>query len=166
MTTLKKIRRSRTVPLVFATAAAVTACGDNAQETTSLRDEYKNLEDCTKDWGSIDPCSPEVAQQGNTLLGSGHGSTYTGHYFGPSYAEGNREQAQRGYNPNIFSSNNNNTTAGVGTSNFNSTNSANGTNTSNDHAIGRSVSRSGGSGGRSVSRGGFGGTAHGFSGGG
>ncbi|MFZ6743864.1 hypothetical protein ACO0LC_11600 [Undibacterium sp. JH2W] len=158
-----KRRVSHTLPLMLVTSAALTACSvssDNAdasnssgsQELTTIRDQYKSLEDCRKDWGDGTACetvasstdlnaaSMPATSTGNSYTGTNgsNGSNYTGYshsFFGPYYSPGYRDTVQRNF--------------GV-------------SNTGSDHAISRSTtsSRSG------VSRGGFGGTAHGHSGGG
>lgn len=144
----KKRRSCKTLPLMLVTSAAVvnlSGCGDddpNANLAT-VRDEYKSLEECIEDWGSKEPCEPQKAPPGsssfaNTGNTSG-GHIYTGHYFGPSYYEGQREMAQRSFLGNRVNSN--------GTAHF------------SDHSVSRSVTRS-------VSRGGFGSSSRGFSSGG
>lgn len=150
-----KRRVSRTLPLMLVASAALTACSDSAdngggQELTSIRDQYKSLEDCQKDWGSGAACetvasstdlnaaSVPASSTGSSYAGNS-GSHYTGYthsFFGPYYSPGYRDTVQRNF--------------GV-------------SNSGSDHAVSRSVSTSRGS---SVSRGGFGGTAHGHSGGG
>jgi len=93
------------------------------------------------DMSSFTDASNNVAS--NTLSNTGShtssgGHFYTGHYFGPSYFDGQREATQR----NFLGSKLNNATANV-----------------SDRSISRSVNRS-------VSRGGFGSSSRGFSGGG
>lgn len=149
-----KRRVSRTLPLMLVTSAALTACSvssdsDGSQELTSIRDQYKSLEDCRKDWGDGTACETvasstdlNAASMPTTSTGSSYtgtsGSHYTGYshsFFGPYYSPGYRDTVQRNFGVN---------------------------NSGSDHAISRSttISRS------SVSRGGFGGTSHGHSGGG
>ena len=162
-----KRRVGRSLPLVLAGAAVLSACSDgdstgnsganSSQELTTIRDQYKNLEDCRKDWGdgaacetvasSSEPGTASLAElsatpasnTGSSLNGTGTtGSHYTGYthsFFGPYYSPGYRDTVQRSYGIH---------------------------NSGSDHAISRSVSSSRGS----VSRGGFGSTAHGHSGGG
>ncbi|MFZ6678429.1 hypothetical protein [Undibacterium sp. Tian12W] len=155
-----KRRVSRTLPLMLVTSAALTACSvssdsaDNngsggSQELTSIRDQYKNLEDCQKDWGTGTACETVASStdlNAASIPASSTGSSYTGtsgsHYsgyshsfFGPYYSPGYRDTVQRNFGVH---------------------------NSSSDHAVSRSVSTSR----SSVSRGGFGGTAHGHSGGG
>jgi hypothetical protein len=142
-------RTATSLPLMLANSTAIAGAvvgavvglsgcenADTNQNLNSVRDEYKNIEDCKEDWGSIDPCQPEKgAQNGNNLTGTSGGSHgYTGRYFGPSYFDGQRESAQRSY--------------------FGSQNGASRSIIS-DHSVSRSISR-----------GGFGTSSHGFSGGG
>lgn len=103
----KPRRVASSLPLMLvasATVASLSACNDNPNEgLASVRDQYKSLEDCAEDWGSTVPCQPEqaptgsstVASTGNTSSG---GHVYTGHYFGPSYYEGQRHIAQNSFN--------------------------------------------------------------------
>ncbi|MFZ6768979.1 hypothetical protein ACO0LM_18115 [Undibacterium sp. Di26W] len=157
-----KRRASRSLPLMLVTSAALTACSssdsDSNQELTAIRDQYKSLEDCRKDWGDGPACESVATSNlntnanlnssdttgtntGNGYTGSsyagtgGHYNGYTMHYFGPHYSPGSRETVQRSFGFQGGSS---------------------------DHAVSRSTSTSRGS----VSRGGFGGTSHGSSGGG
>ncbi|MBI3726844.1 MAG: hypothetical protein HY254_00765 [Burkholderiales bacterium] len=148
-----KRRVSRSLPLMLVTSAALTACSvssDSAdssggsQELTSIRDQYKSLEDCRKDWGDGTACETVASStdlNAASMPATSTGSSYTGtsgyshSFFGPFYSPGYRDTVQRNF--------------GV-------------SNSGSDHAISRSVSSSR----SSVSRGGFGGTAHGHSGGG
>lgn len=101
-------RSARHLPLMLATTAAVaslSACSDESSKVTTVRDQYKNLEECKEDWGSTDPCQPEPAPP-NSQLTSHTGNTsggqiYTGRYLGPSYIEGQRDLAQRNVNPRL-----------------------------------------------------------------
>jgi uncharacterized protein YgiB involved in biofilm formation len=140
-----KRRSSQTLPLVLATSAAVaglSGCGGETNNLASVRDEYKNLEDCKEDWGSTDPCQPQPAPpNSNAIANTGNtsgGYIYSGRYWGPSYYEGQRDVAQRNILGNRF----------TGASSQLS-----------DRAVSRSITRS-------VSRGGFGSSSRGFSGGG
>lgn len=147
----KKRRSCKTLPLMLVTSAAVvnlSGCGEddpNANLAT-VRDEYKSLEECVEDWGSKEPCEPQKAPPGSSTYantGNTSGShIYTGHYFGPSYYEGQREVAQRSFLGSRVANNN-----ATGTAHF------------SDHSVSRSVTRS-------VSRGGFGSSSRGFSSGG
>lgn len=140
-----KRRSSQTLPLVLATSAAVaglSGCGGETNNLTSVRDEYKSLEDCKEDWGSTDPCQPQPAPpNSNAIANTGNtsgGYIYSGRYWGPSYYEGQRDVAQR----NILGSRFTGTSSQL-----------------SDRAVSRSITRS-------VSRGGFGSSSRGFSGGG
>ncbi|WP_395005481.1 hypothetical protein [Undibacterium sp.] len=140
-----KRRSSQTLPLVLATSAAVaglSGCGGETNNLTSVRDEYKSLEDCKEDWGSTDPCQPQPAPpNSNAIANTGNtsgGYIYSGRYWGPSYYQGQRDIAQRNILGSRF----------IGSSSQLS-----------DRAISRSITRS-------VSRGGFGSSSRGFSGGG
>ncbi len=140
-----KRRAAQTLPLVLATSAAVvglTGCGGETSNLASVRDEYKNLEDCKEDWGSTDPCQPQPAPpNSNAIANTGNtsgGYIYSGRYWGPSYYEGQRDVAQRNILGSRFT--------GSGSQ-------------LSDRAVSRSITRS-------VSRGGFGSSSRGFSGGG
>jgi uncharacterized protein YgiB involved in biofilm formation len=142
-----KRRVSKTLPLMLVTSAAVvnlTGCGEddpNAHLAT-VRDEYKSLEDCIEDWGSSVPCEPQKTPEGSSSLSNtgntSGGHTYTGHYFGPTYYDGQRDLAQRNFLGSRYNGN---------------------VSHLSDRAVSRSVTRS-------VSRGGFGSSSRGFSGGG
>lgn len=103
-----KRRSSQTLPLVLATSAAVaglSGCGGETNNLASVRDEYKNLEDCKEDWGSTDPCQPQPAPpNSNAIANTGNtsgGYIYSGRYWGPSYFEGQRDIAQRNVNASL-----------------------------------------------------------------
>lgn len=103
-----KRRSSQTLPLVLATSAAVaglSGCGGETNNLTSVRDEYKSLEDCKEDWGSTDPCQPQPAPpNSNAIANTGNtsgGYIYSGRYWGPSYFEGQRDIAQRNVNARL-----------------------------------------------------------------
>jgi hypothetical protein len=103
-----KRRSSQTLPLVLATSAAVaglSGCGGETNNLTSVRDEYKSLEDCKEDWGSTDPCQPQPAPpNSNAIANTGNtsgGYIYSGRYWGPSYFEGQRDIAQRNVNASL-----------------------------------------------------------------
>lgn len=144
----KKRRSSKALPLMLVTSATVVnlaGCGEDESNNNlaTVRDEYKSIEECVQDWGSTEPCEPQKAPPGSSSLSNtgntSGGHVYTGHYFGPSYYEGQREQAQRSFLGNRIN--------------------ANGSSAYTDHAVSRSVTRS-------VSRGGFGSSSRGFSSGG
>jgi uncharacterized protein YgiB involved in biofilm formation len=110
MSTRQKHKRhsSQTLPLVLATSAAVaglSGCGGETNNLTSVRDEYKSLEDCKEDWGSTDPCQPQPAPpNSNAIANTGNtsgGYIYNGRYWGPSYFEGQRDIAQRNVNASL-----------------------------------------------------------------
>ncbi|MFZ6658400.1 hypothetical protein [Undibacterium sp. TJN19] len=154
-----KRRVSRALPLMLVTSAALTACSSDSgssgnTELTAIRDQYKSLEDCRKDWGDGPACESVATSNLNTdgtpnnnntnsngyTSGGGH-SGYSGYsmmHYGPSYYPGSRDTAQRSFGLQS---------------------------TGSDHAISHTTSHSS-SGRGGISRGGFGGTARGTSGGG
>lgn len=138
-----KRRVSRTLPLMLVTSAALTACSGStdtgsSQELTTIRDQYKSLEDCRKDWGDGAACetvasstdlnanSTPASTTGSTYTGSGsHYNGYSHSFFGPYYSPGYRDTVQRSFGAR---------------------------NAGSDHAISRNTTTSR----SSVSRGGFG----------
>ncbi len=148
----KRRRMSAAVPLVLLGSVILAGCSNDqaqAEDLVTIRDQYKSLEDCQKEWGTGSACegSPGTQLAGSIdqtsasqATGSSytHGSHYSGgyihhsYYYGPSYPQGQRETVQR--------------SMGLSGS------------SSSSRASGRSIT--------SISRGGFGSTAHGHSGGG
>ena len=147
-----KRRVSHALPLMLVTSAALTACSGNtesgsSQELTTIRDQYKSLEDCRKDWGDGAACetvasstdlntaSMPAGTTGSSYTGSGsHYSGYTHSFFGPFYSPGYRDTVQRNFGVH---------------------------NSGSDHAISRSTTTNR----SSVSRGGFGSSARSSGGG-
>jgi len=85
---MARSRRSQSIALVLIGAAALPACTPAPQRV--VHDRYASLEDCSADWGR-----PEVCDQDNDNRPlAGHFGGPTTVYRGPSYPEGDREQAQ------------------------------------------------------------------------
>jgi uncharacterized protein YgiB involved in biofilm formation len=69
-------RRSAHITLVLLGAAALTACGDDADR----RDLYASKQDCVQDWGDEQKCEP--APPGTTSSRPHSGG---GYFYGPAY---------------------------------------------------------------------------------
>jgi hypothetical protein len=104
-------RSNRALPLVLATTASLTACGNHEPEVTLVQDQYQTLEDCKKDWGDesaaclptdTESSAPSTSSSFNGSGGghSGGGSSGGGYYYGdrtyygPLYQAGRREYTQ------------------------------------------------------------------------
>jgi uncharacterized protein YgiB involved in biofilm formation len=83
---MSKLRRSRQIALVLIGTAALPACTPTPR---AVHDRYASLEDCSADWGR-----PEVCEQDDDRRSWWGGSGSHVWYRGPSYAEGDRGQAQ------------------------------------------------------------------------
>jgi uncharacterized protein YgiB involved in biofilm formation len=84
---MRKVRRSQRIALVLIGAATVPACTPAPQRV--VHDRYASLQDCAADWGR-----PEVCDQDDNrpLAGQFGGPRIL--YRGPSYPQGDREEAQ------------------------------------------------------------------------
>lgn len=137
------MKRSKAVPLLMlGTISLLTAC-EARQEITTRQNSYRSAEDCRKDWGN----------DAKDCTTTRHASSGAFVYLGPRYIWNHGGGAPMAMLPD-----------GSTRSLPNSYLSRPGSTSTATHAtVSRSVVSGGGSSG---GRGGFGGTAHGFSGGG
>ena len=139
------MKRSKAVPLLMlGTLGILSGCAPSPDTVEVRQNNYRNMEDCRKDWGK--DADRECRRSGGGYVGPRYVWNHTGGYPMAVNNDGSTRQLSNSYlnRPGSTSSAVNATVTRSNVSSF----------------------RSGAVSGASVSRGGFGGTSHGFSSGG
>lgn len=71
MTEQRKIKRTVIITLVLISSVSLEACTSTPRDN---REVYKNLEDCSREWGGQEKCERVT-----------NGSYSSGYYYGPRY---------------------------------------------------------------------------------